>query len=142
MAKRASGTRKRPAVHISLGRAARLYRLVQLLHTAERSREELLAELGTGPRTFYRELEMLRRCGVKVRLERRRYRLMGTLQEAEGRLPFPDPQLSFAELAELAVGTGPAAKRLADLFESVVQQSRSPVTPARRRGHQVRKTTR
>jgi predicted DNA-binding transcriptional regulator YafY len=142
MAKRASGMRKRPAVHISLGRAARLYRLVVTLAGGEKAREDLLAELGTGLRTFYRELELLRRCGVKIRLERRRYRLVGTAQEAEGRLPFPDPQLSFAELAELAQGPGPAARRLAELFESVIGQSRPPAPGPGRRGRRMGKASR
>ena len=30
------------------------------------------------------------------------YLLLATPEQAEGRLPFPDPQLSFAEMAELA----------------------------------------
>ena len=133
MAKRAGGTRKRSAVHITLGRAARLYRLVVTLAEGEQTRDQLLSALGMGLRTFYRELELLRRCGVRLRLERRHYRLVGTAREAEGRLPFPDPQLSFAEIAELADGPGLAARRLAELLQSVIGQSRSPAPRKRRR---------
>lgn len=117
--KRAS-QRRRPTIHITLGRAARLHRLVMTLAGGPGSREQLLGGLGIGLRTFYRELELLKRAGVKVRLINRSYTLLTTAEEAQGRLPFPDPQLSFAEMAELARCPGPAGRRLADLLESVV----------------------
>ena len=118
--------RRRSAVHITLERAARLHRLVSRLGEGPQGRESLLATLGIGLRTFYRELELLRRRGVKVRLVQKQYTLHGTVQEAEGRLPFPDPQLSFAEMAELALGAGPAARRLAEMLAGVV----APPKPA------------
>jgi hypothetical protein len=71
-------------------------------------------------RTFYRELELLKRCGVKVRYKAKLYFLVPTAAEAEGRLPFPDPQLSFAEMAELAQCDCPAGKRLAELLAAVI----------------------
>ena len=74
-----------------------------------RSRPDILAELRIGLRTFYRELELLKKCGVKVRHKAKLYHLMATAEEAEGRLPFPDPQLSFAEMAELRGATAPPA---------------------------------
>lgn len=136
--KRSTGTRRRPSVHISLARAARLHRLVMILAAAPRAREQLLADLRVGLRTFYRELELLRRCGIKVRLEGKQYRLLGTAEEAEGRLPFPDPHLSFAEMAELARCPGEAGRRLAGLLESVIGRAngtkpgaQGPATPAR-----------
>jgi hypothetical protein len=125
--KRTPGMRRRPAVHITLNRAARLHRLVTVLADGGRSREALLSELAIGLRTFYRELELVKRCGVKVRLAKKQYVLGGTVRDAEGRLPFPDPQLSFAEMAELAQGPGTAAKRLAELLAAVVHQ---PPVPA------------
>jgi len=112
--------RRRPSVHVTMGRASRLHRLVAVLAQGPRTREALLALLEIGLRTFYRELELLRRCGVKVRLEAKLYTLKTPSQEAEGRLPFPDPQLSFAEMAELAAGPGEAAARLKDLLDQVV----------------------
>ena len=132
---RPKGSRRRPAVHITLARASRLHRLVAILAEASRDREALLAQLRVGLRTFYRELELLRRCGIKVRLEAKRYTLRTTAAEAEGRLPFPDPQLSFAEMAELARGPGEAARRLADLLAQVVGQASATAPPRRpRRG--------
>ena len=120
--KRAANPRRRPSVHITLGRAARLHRLVTILAESPHSREDLLRKLEIGLRTFYRELELLKRCGVKVRLSKKHYVLHSTAGEAEGRLPFPDPQLSFAEMAELSRGPGEAARRLAGLLDSVVNQ--------------------
>jgi len=118
--KRSSSSRRRPAVHITLGRAARLHHLVMLLAQAPRTRDEVLVALRIGLRTFYRELDLLRRCGVKIQQKNKAYTLLTTAEQAEGRLPFPDPQLSFAEMAELARGPGAAARRLAEILASVV----------------------
>jgi hypothetical protein len=115
-----------------MGRAARLHRLVSILSQAPKRRDQLLAGLQIGLRSFYRELDLLKRFGVKVKLVRKLYVLQTTAEQAEGRLPFPDPQLSFAEMAELSRGTGPAAQRLAQILETVLDQSRNPAGPAKR----------
>ena len=120
--------RRRPSVHISLGRAARLHRLVSVLSAGPKVRDELLSALGIGLRTFYRELELLKKCGIKVRLEKRSYVLKTTAADAEGRLPFPDPQLSFAEMAELSRLPGEAAARLAGLLATVIDGSEAGPT--------------
>jgi predicted DNA-binding transcriptional regulator YafY len=119
--KRSASQRRRPVVQITLGRAARLHRLVTMLERGPASREGLLDHLAIGLRTFYRELDLLKRCGIKVRREGKTYRLVSTRAEAEGRLPFPDPQLSFAEMAELASHPGEAARRLAEIYRGVVE---------------------
>ncbi len=121
-----SPARRRPSVHITLQRAARLHRLVRLLAGGPRTRNTILTDLRIGLRTFYRELELLNRCGVKIRHKERQYRLLPTAVEAEGRLPFPDPQLSFAEMAELAACDCPAGRRLAELLALVVNQPPQP----------------
>lgn len=118
-----SPSRRRPAVQITDARAARLHRMARLLDEGPRERPELLRSLEIGLRTFYRELELLRRCGIKVRLVRKRYQLQGSLAQAESRLPFPDPRLSFAEMVELASYAGPAARRMADLLRRVLDES-------------------
>jgi predicted DNA-binding transcriptional regulator YafY len=125
--KRSSSSRRRPAVHITLGRAARLHRLVMFLAVTPRTREAILGHLRIGLRTFYRELELLKRCGVKVQHKEKAYRLMATAEQAEGLLPFPDPQLSFAEMAELARCPGEAGQRLAEMLASVINTH--PPTP-------------
>jgi hypothetical protein len=95
---------------------------VKLLAEGPRTRDAILAALDIGLRTFYRELELLNRCGVKIAHKNRRYTLVSTAEQAEGRLPFPDPQLSFAEMHELAQSPGAAGKRLAELLASVLNQ--------------------
>ncbi len=88
----------------------------------------ILSELGIGLRTFYRELELLKKCGVKVRHKHKLYHLVPTAAEALGRLPFPDPQLSFAEMAELAESDCAAGRRLAGLLAAVVSEP-APAKP-------------
>jgi hypothetical protein len=100
--------------------------LVRFLSGAPRGRPAILSELRIGLRTFYRELELLRRCGVKIRHRAKLYHLLPTAAEAEGRLPFPDPQLSFAEMGELALCDCPAGKRLAALLAAVINQPAPP----------------
>jgi hypothetical protein len=106
--------------------------LVSTLARGGQSREAILRTLRIGLRTFYRELELLKRCGVRIRHLRKHYVLQGTAQDAEGRLPFPDPQLSFAEMAELSQGAGPAARRLAELLATVINQPPPAGKPGRR----------
>jgi predicted DNA-binding transcriptional regulator YafY len=130
---RPAPTRRRPSVHITLQRAARLHRLVRFLAENPRPRNAILTELRVGLRTFYRELELLNRCGVKIRHKTKLYSLSPTAKEAEGRLPFPDPQLSFAEMAELAGCDCPAGKRLAAMLDAVINQS-DPAAKKRPRG--------
>ncbi|QEH37370.1 hypothetical protein OJF2_59600 [Aquisphaera giovannonii] len=133
--------RRRPSVHITLQRAARLHRLVRFVAEEARTRDVILSHLNIGLRTFYRELELLKRCGVKLRHRARLYTLMSTAGQAEGRLPFPDPQLSFAEMAELAACDCDAGRRLAELLATVVNQP-EPAKKGRGRGGTGRKAPR
>jgi predicted DNA-binding transcriptional regulator YafY len=128
---RTAKARRRPAIQISIGRAARLYRLVLLLAEEPTARDVLLARLAIGLRTFYRELDLLRRCAIEVRRTGKTYQLAATVAEAEVRLPFPDPQLSFAEMAELSRHPGEAARRLAAILQGVIA---APSPPPERRG--------
>lgn len=131
--------RRRPSVHITLHRAARFHRLVTFLAQSPRSRPDILSHLKVGLRTFYRELDFLKRCGVKVRHRAKLYHLAATAEEAEGRLPFPDPQLSFAEMVELARCDSAAGRRMAELLASVVRPEPTPKKP--RGGGRKRKAT-
>jgi hypothetical protein len=106
--------------------------LVSLLGQNPSTREQVLSELAIGLRTFYRELELLKRVGVKVRLVGKLYELQTSVDDAEGRLPFPDPQLSFAEMAELSRCPCEAGRRLADLLASVVAEP-AKSTPRKRK---------
>ena len=132
MISRSSSRRRRPSVSISLPHAARLHQLVRFLAEAPRSRMAILSELRIGLRTFYREWEMLKRCRIKVRQRSKLYSLVATAEQAEGHLPFPDPQLSVAEMAELARCDCPAGRRLAALLAEVIDQ---PEPTKRRQTH-------
>jgi biotin operon repressor len=118
MPRRAAGKRRQTG-QISLGRAARLFTLIGLLGQAPASRESLLKTLGIGLRTYYRELQLLKKCGIRVSLSKKLYHLHMRPELAQGRLPFPDPKLSFAEIQELVTGQGPAALRLLELLNRV-----------------------
>jgi hypothetical protein len=120
--------RHRPAVKITMGRAARLRRFVALLAQRPRGRDEILREIGIGLRTFYRELVLVKKCGIKVLIRDRAYTIPAPAESAEGLLPFPDPQLSFAEMLELSRGPGRAAERLAGMLARVTHH---PVAGAR-----------
>lgn len=114
-----TGGRRRPWIHITRRRASRLHALVRLLEERPRPRDEILKALEIGLRTFYRELDLLKRRGVKIRHKDRLYSLAADPRDPAGKLPFPDPQLSFAEIAELARCDCDAGRRLAALLESV-----------------------
>jgi predicted DNA-binding transcriptional regulator YafY len=122
--------RRRLSVQISPARAGRLHRLIVLLSQGSRRREEILVELAIGLRTFYRELELLKRCGIRVQQRQRTYVLMTSTEQANRRLPFTDPQLSFAEMADLSRHPGPASRRLAKLLERVTHHP-GPGAPPR-----------
>jgi hypothetical protein len=126
--------RRRPSVHITLQRAARLHRLVRFLSGGPRTRQAVLSELRVGLRTFYRELELLKKCGVRVRHKQKLYQLLPTAGEALGRLPFPDPQLSFAEMAELAECDCAAGRSLRALLDAVVNDPGPAKTRTRKSG--------
>lgn len=131
------GGRRRPSIHITLPRASRLHRLISILGESPRTRDVVLSQLGIGLRTFYRELELLARCGVKVHHKDKLYTLTTTAEQAEGRLPFPDPQLSFSEMADLARCDCEAARRLSRLLASVT----SHAGPGSKKKAKARKST-
>ena len=111
MTKRAKRSRSAsPAV--SPERAARLYRLLQLLAKGPQSRATLLKRLRLDVRGFYRDLELLRLSGIVVSLHERRYALEGERSEAVSYLPFPDPRFSLGDAIQLAKGRTQAHQKL------------------------------
>jgi predicted DNA-binding transcriptional regulator YafY len=112
--------RRRASIQITRPRASRLYALVRLLEERPRTRDEILRAQEISLRTFYRELDLLKRCGIKILHKDKLYTLASPTGSAEGLLPFPDPQLSFAEMADLARCECEAGRRLASLLASVV----------------------
>lgn len=101
-----------PSPALTVQRAARLYRLLAHIATTARSRSALLKKLKIDLRGFYRDLELLRGLGVDVQSSGDKYELVGALDEALSRLPFPDPGLSFREALDLANGRTEARQKL------------------------------
>jgi predicted DNA-binding transcriptional regulator YafY len=116
MAKRKAAA---PPVHYTLERAARLYRLVKLLGRRAQSRASLTRALRLNVRGFYRDLEVLRQCGIKVSLIDSAYVLEEKAERALDRLPFPDPALTLGEARQLARGRTAAHRKLSTQLRSI-----------------------
>ena len=70
-------------------------------------------------RGFYRDLDVLRKAGIEVVLERGRYVLQGAAAAATARLPFPDPNFTLGEALQLAKGRTPAHRKLAEQVKAI-----------------------
>lgn len=101
-----------PAPAVTAARATRLYRLLAQIADTARTRPVLLRKLRVDLRGFYRDLELLRGLGICVDSDGDRYKLIGTLDDALTRLPFPDPGLSLREALLLANGRTEAHRKL------------------------------
>ena len=102
-------------------RAGRLYRLVQLLSKGRMNRASLLKKLKVGVRTFYRDVDLLRGCGVSLETAEDGYELKDDVEKALFKIPFPDPELSFGDVMNLVKGKGPSQTRLREAFHRVTQ---------------------
>lgn len=113
----ANNVRRRPATKvgppaITPARAARLYHLLTLLDGSGRKRDTLLKKLKVDLRGFYRDLGFLRDLAIDLCTDGDRYRLVGELDSALDKLPFPDPGLSLRDAMQLAEGRTAAHRRL------------------------------
>lgn len=109
------GRKKVDAASVTLTnqRAARLYRLLTLLGDGPQTRQQILRRLKLDVRGFYRDLEALRGLNIDVTLgDDNRYTLVGDLDDALARLPFPDPGLNFRDVQQLAKGDTAAHRKL------------------------------
>ena len=118
MAKR-TGAAAPAALNITAERAARLYRLVQLLGRGAQTRTSLIRALRLNVRGFYRDLEVLRSADIVVDLVKRRYTLQGTAGKAVERLPIPDPGLTLGEARQLARGRTKAHHKLREQIRQI-----------------------
>jgi predicted DNA-binding transcriptional regulator YafY len=101
-------------------RASRLAKFVKLIAKTPRSRSVLLDKLDIDLRGFYRDVKTLRALRVGVSNRGDQYQLDEDLDDARGKLPCPDPQLTLAELKQLTKGTTDAHKKLRKLLENIV----------------------
>ena len=67
-------------------------------------------------RTFYRDLDLLRSAGVDIGLENGKYSLDCALKDSLELLPFPDPELSFAEVLALGKAASRPGRKLKKLY--------------------------
>ena len=122
------GRKKVDAAAVSLTslRAARLYRLLTLLGTGPQPRGFLLRRLKLDVRGFYRDLEALRTLDIKVTTtsDEARYVLIGELDDALAKLPFPDPGLNVRDALELAKGSTAAHRKLKQRVNSFLNGPR------------------
>ncbi|HEV8061311.1 MAG TPA: hypothetical protein VGP68_15640 [Gemmataceae bacterium] len=105
---------------VSLDRARRLIRLVQMLGTGSQARAKLMRPLRLDVRGFYRDLQCLRAAGIEVVLENGKYTLQGKQDAALARVPFPDPGLSFGEAVTLSKGQSAPHRRLKQLVNELI----------------------
>ena len=111
---------------VLLNRGIRLYRLVQILSEAPRTRDYLTHRLRIDVRDFYRDLETLRQARIPVRKQGRCFQLVGKLENAVPLLPFPDPHLTLGEAILLARGRTVAHRRLKQHVERVLKKRSTP----------------
>ncbi len=128
MAKKSS-TKPKPAAKkptpereaVTPERSVRLCRLVQLLASGPKKREVLAKRLHLDVRGFYRDLDLLRKSGVTIDLQRGAYHLVQDVEEAIDLLPFHDPLLTIGEIRQLSKGRSAAHRKLKQKLEHVLQ---------------------
>lgn len=124
--------RKKPAVPRTLTpqRASRLYRLLTLLAAGPQARPVLLRKLALDVRGFYRDLEAIRGLGIEVKPDPgNKYTLVGELDDALSKLPFPDPGLNVRDAQLLAEGTSPAHRKLKQRINAFLNAPERPARP-------------
>lgn len=109
------------AAHISTDRAGRLYRLLRLLSGGPTARPALLKRLRVGMRTFYRDVDLLRECGVEIETGNGGYALRESLEQALDRIPFPNPELTFGDVLVLMKGRSTSHQKLRRHFDSLTK---------------------
>ncbi len=115
------------AVTLTSLRAARLYRLLTLLGGGPQTRASLLRRLKIDVRGFYRDVEALCALGIEVTAgDDAKYTLVGELDGALAKLPFPDPGLNVRDALQLANGSTSAHRKLKQRVNSFLNGPRGP----------------
>ncbi|VTR92974.1 Uncharacterized protein OS=Singulisphaera acidiphila (strain ATCC BAA-1392 / DSM 18658 / VKM B-2454 / MOB10) GN=Sinac_3067 PE=4 SV=1 [Gemmata massiliana] len=113
------------AVSLTSLRAARLYRLLTLLRNGPQTRAALLRRLKLDVRGFYRDLESLRALGIEVNVgDDTKYTLVGEVDDALAKLPFPDPGLNVRDALQLSIGNSSAHRKLKQRVNSFLNGPR------------------
>ncbi len=112
-------SKKTDAVAVTVDRAQRLFRMLNLLGKGPQTRVVLTRKLRLAVRGFYRDLEILRGVGIRVKLHDSRYQLEDDLAGALERLPFPDPNLTLGEARLLGRGRFGVHRKIKILVEKI-----------------------
>lgn len=104
---------------VTAERAARLYRLLSSLAKGPQPRTALLRKLRLTVRGFYRDLELLRSVGIEIVSSQGRYAGPDDLDDALGRLPFPDPAINLFEANQLGRGRTAAHRKIRAILEAI-----------------------
>jgi predicted DNA-binding transcriptional regulator YafY len=102
-------------------RCLRLCRLVQLLAAGPKKRDALARKLHLDVRGFYRDLDLLRKAGVAIELQRGLYHLGQGREEATDLLPFRDPLLTIGEVRQLSKGRTAAHRKLKRTLDQILK---------------------
>jgi predicted DNA-binding transcriptional regulator YafY len=109
---------------VTAERAARLYCLLKLIDRQPQTRKALRRTLRYDVRSFYRDIELFRSCGINLFLRGGCYYLPDAVTVAIARLPFPDPSLTLGEAQELAKGRNLAQRKLKQQITRIIKASR------------------
>ena len=104
---------------VSADRAGRLYKLLKQVANYPVSRAQIAKKLKIGLRTFYRDVDLLRECGVDIVTRDGGYELQGKLEDALGKVPFPNPELTFGDVLLLMKGRTASHQRLKRFFREL-----------------------
>ena len=85
-----------------LARDSRLHRLITKLGVEPTSRKSLRERLAVGVRTFYRVLDLLKRCAIKAVVYKDLCKLNKTISEVQFYPLISNFHLSFAKMAKLS----------------------------------------
>jgi predicted DNA-binding transcriptional regulator YafY len=93
--------------------------MLRYLATGQRTRDEIMTQFGLDVRGFYRDMEKLRESGILITVREHCYSLTKPYSKIVGKLPIPDPQLTFREAKCLADGKSDAHKKLRHLLREI-----------------------
>lgn len=79
----------------------------------------LTKRLRRNVRAFYRDLNLLRACGIDVVMQDRKYSLKQNMEDAKDLLPFPDPRLRLGEAVALSKGSASGNRKIKETIEKL-----------------------
>jgi predicted DNA-binding transcriptional regulator YafY len=106
---------------VTVERASRLAKLLKLTASkTPKTRDDLILRLKVNVRGFYRDVKLIRECGVQLSAEKDKYHLTEDLSSAQGKLPCPDLGLSVSDLQSIARGSSDTHKRIQRLLLDIL----------------------